>query len=304
MNFINKNLNEIETLRDAYGACDTAIEGKFQIFRYGDEFYSTITVLPRFRMTVLTHVVSIYLQDNEKYLPPIFLAIEGNAGEGKTSQAIASCIQHGIIVFYISASQLSGSHERDAVDVMEGVYKRARDMKNQGNKVAIVIDDFHLSNASINENIKRTINSSLLTGYLMNLTQNEFEEKVPIILTGNDFSQVYSPLIRAGRADHFKWNPNYDEKKTIVKNVFNDFIQCNTTEFEHFFARCSNSSIAEFAQLKNDFRKSIISSYINNMKIIDDGEIKNISKFVAMQKRKASYESLMELAKRRKMWGD
>ena len=168
MNFGKKNLDEIETLRETYKKREISSDEKIQIFRFGDKFYSTMHVLPRFETKILTHVISVYLQDKDTYLSPVFLVVEGNAGEGKTTQSIASCIQHGITTIYVSASQLSGSHEHDSIDVMENIYKKALELRKNGEKVALIIDDFHLSNANIDENIKKTINSSLLTGYLMN----------------------------------------------------------------------------------------------------------------------------------------
>ena len=304
MGFMDRNLSEIDSLRDAYKMFDISVEDKYQIFRFGDPYYSTLKILTRFRKTVLTHVVSIYLKNNDKYLPPIFLVIEGAAGEGKTTQAIASCIQCGITVLYTSASQLSGSHEHDAIDVMETVYKKSIDMKKQGEKVAIIVDDFHLSNASVDDNVKRTINSPLLIGYLMNLTQNKNEEKIPIILTGNDFSHVYGPLIRSGRADRFKWSPSYDEKKYVIESIFRDFFNCSSVEFERFFARCSKASIADFSQLKNDYRKSVMSVCFDDIQFIDDTTLNDISKYVETQMKMMDYKSLVEFAKERHMLED
>lgn len=304
MNFGKKNLDEIETLRETYKKREISSDEKIQIFRFGDKFYSTMHVLPRFETKILTHVISVYLQDKDTYLSPVFLVVEGNAGEGKTTQSIASCIQHGITTIYVSASQLSGSHEHDSIDVMENIYKKALELRKNGEKVALIIDDFHLSNANIDENIKKTINSSLLTGYLMNLTQNKYDEKIPIILTGNDFSKIYGPLIRAGRAEHFKWNPNYEEKKIIVSDIFKDFICCENITFEHFFARCSNSSVAEFAQLRNEYRKLLIANCLKGIQIFDDKAIQNISKIIEKEKKMVTFEFLMTIAKERKMWRD
>lgn len=304
MSFEIKNLNDIETLRNSNNKIKNKDVVKFQVFKNGDQYYSLLNVLPRYDITILTHIVSVYLHNNDEYLPPIYLAVEGKAGEGKTSQAIASCIQHGFTVIYISASQLSGSHEHDSINEMETVYEHALKRRRSGEKVAIIIDDFHLSNASIDKNMEHTINASLLTGYLMNLTQNKYEDNIPIILTGNDFSQVYSPLMRAGRAELFNWNPNYDEKKEIVKNIFKDFLQCEVYEFESFYARCSKLSIADFAQLKNEYRKTIISNCFNDYKIIDDKAIQKISEQVESKKRKINFQELTELAKQRNMWGD
>ena len=52
-------------------------------------YYSTMMVPKEFKEKVLVHVVSQYMTLNEFFVPPLYLAIEGPAGEGKTSQTIA-----------------------------------------------------------------------------------------------------------------------------------------------------------------------------------------------------------------------
>lgn len=63
-----------------------------------------------------------------------------------------------------------------------------------------------------------TVNNQIVVGTLMNLSDNptrvsigqkwrEFDvtHRVPIIVTGNDFSTLYAPLIREGRMEKFYW---------------------------------------------------------------------------------------------------
>lgn len=195
---------------------------------------------------MLTHIVSLYLPDNHYFQAPMFLAIEGRAGEGKTTQTIATCSQHGIYIIYVSASELSGAHEKDSINVMKKLYSAAINLRNSGKVVAILIDDFHMGNVTTDENVKRTINSNLLTGYLMNLAENNNSIKIPIILTGNDFSKTYAPLLRSGRADKFEWNPNYDEKKEIVKTIFNRFANISEQEFNELFDKYAHNSVSDF----------------------------------------------------------
>lgn len=63
-----------------------------------------------------------------------------------------------------------------------------------------------------------TVNNQIVVGTLMNLSDNptrvsigqdwresDITHRVPIIVTGNDFSKIYAPLIRDGRMDKFYW---------------------------------------------------------------------------------------------------
>lgn len=63
-----------------------------------------------------------------------------------------------------------------------------------------------------------TVNNQMVVGTLMNLCDNptrvsvgqEWREsdvvkRVPIIVTGNDFSTIWAPLLRDGRMDKFYW---------------------------------------------------------------------------------------------------
>ena len=81
-------------------------------------------------------------------------------------------------------------------------------------------------------------------------------------------------------------------------------MKCSSVEFERFFARCSKASVADFSQLINDYRKSIVSSYFDDIDIINDSVINKISKCVETKKEKIDYELLLQFAKERHMLGD
>ena len=40
--------------------------------------------------------------------------------------------------------------------------------------------------------------------------------RTPIVVTGNDFSKMFAPLIRDGRMDKFYWEPEREELQGIV----------------------------------------------------------------------------------------
>ena len=67
-------------------------------------------------------------------------------------------------------------------------------------------------------NTQMTVNNQIVAGTLMNLSDNptrvsigqkwresDVTNRVPIIVTGNDFSTLYAPLIRDGRMEKFYW---------------------------------------------------------------------------------------------------
>lgn len=259
--------------------------------------YSKITVPDQFKKKVLTHVISHYLEDNSFFLPPIFLAIEGPAGEGKTSQTIASLTQRDIDVVYVSGSNLSGSHESEASDIMMDIYNFAKSRRKNNTSICIVIDDFHMSIINQDDNIKKTINSNLLTGFFMNLTNVSPDNTVPIILTGNDFSQVYAPLLRSGRADIFRWNPDYNTKFDIVQKILEPIIiNFNSRDFKKFFDQFQAESIADFTQLKNDCRKKHVWEIIKNENKLNFSSINRINSQLSSSIRKVSFEELRNMA--------
>lgn len=67
-------------------------------------------------------------------------------------------------------------------------------------------------------NTQMTVNNQIVVGTLMNLSDNptrvsigqdwresDITNRVPVIVTGNDFSTLYAPLVRDGRMDKFYW---------------------------------------------------------------------------------------------------
>ncbi|MCU0569553.1 MAG: ribulose bisphosphate carboxylase small subunit, partial [Oculatellaceae cyanobacterium Prado106] len=77
-----------------------------------------------------------------------------------------------------------------------------------------------------------TVNTQLVNGTLMNIADNptnvqlpgsydsEPIQRIPIIVTGNDFATLYAPLIRDGRMEKFYWEPSRDDRIGIVSGIF------------------------------------------------------------------------------------
>lgn len=131
----------------------------------------------------------------------------------------------------------------------------------------------------------------------MNLTNVSPDNIVPIILTGNDFSQVYAPLLRSGRADIFRWNPDYNTKFDIVQKILEPIIiNFNSRDFKKFFDQFQAESIADFTQLKNDCRKKHVWEIIKNENKLNFSSINRINSQLSSSIRKVSFEELRNMA--------
>lgn len=259
------------------------------------EDYKNIFIPRRFEETVACHVIAPYLEENIYYKPPIYLAIMGAAGEGKTAQAIATCTQKGFYVIYISASSLSGSHENEAKEKLHKIYNHALRLRTKA-LTAIIIDDFHKGIVNEEENVKKTINSNVLTGYMMNIAEYNGAVHIPIILTANDLSSIYAPLLRIGRADIFLWKPKLYEKRKIVFYILDSFVnEKSEREFNKFFKKFSNENIAFFAQLRNQWRKKLIKESIHNISAFDMASITRINSFINSSEQKLTYADLTNI---------
>lgn len=261
-------------------------------------YYSTMMVPEEFKKKVLVHVVSQYIALNEVFVPPLYLAIEGPAGEGKTSQTIAILTQHNIEVLYVSAAEISGSHESDSVKILNDIYNYAVQRSKRGYCIAILIDDFHMGAINQDSRTEKTINSNLLTGRMMNLADCSSEKKIPVIMTGNDFSTIYAPLLRSGRADMYRWEPDIKLKAFIIRSMLDSFVKMNENEFDQFCSIFKGGTISDFAQLKNDLRKKYVWEMIENKTSLNIEAIQKLNCKISSFQR-LNFQEICELAEKR-----
>ncbi|KAK8348361.1 hypothetical protein V6Z11_A06G077200 [Gossypium hirsutum] len=82
-------------------------------------------------------------------------------------------------------------------------------------------------------NTQMTVNNQIVVGALMNLSDNptrvsigqdlresNITNRVPIIVTRNDFSTIYAPLICDGRMEKFYWQPTKEDIMNIVHRMY------------------------------------------------------------------------------------
>jgi hypothetical protein len=90
----------------------------------------------------------------------------------------------------------------------------------------VLINDVDTGLGSWGDTAQFTINQQTVFGELMHLVDypNSVEGKdtlrIPVIITGNDFTKLYEPLVRAGRMTAFEWIPDLEERTEIVCSIF------------------------------------------------------------------------------------
>lgn len=65
-----------------------------------------------------------------------------------------------------------------------------------------------------------------------NWREGDYVKRIPIIVTGNDFSKVFAPLVRDGRMSKFYWKPEKDELMAILHQMYK--VRISKAEFFFF----------------------------------------------------------------------
>ncbi|XP_008809993.2 ribulose bisphosphate carboxylase/oxygenase activase, chloroplastic isoform X3 [Phoenix dactylifera] len=105
-------------------------------------------------------------------------------------------------------------------------------IQNQGKISCLMINDIDAGLGRFG-NTQMTVNNQIVVGTLMNLSDNptrvsigqkwresDVTHRVPILVTGNDFSTLYAPLIRDGRMEKFYWQPDREDVINIVYRMY------------------------------------------------------------------------------------
>jgi ribulose bisphosphate carboxylase small subunit len=189
-------------------------------------------ISPRFLNKVAIHITKNFLE-----LPgvkvPLILGIHGRKGEGKSFQCELVFQEMGIEVITMSAGELESPDAGDPARLIRLRYREAAELiRVRGKMCALLIEDFDAGAGRFDGGTQYTVNTQLVHGTLMNIADRPTDvqlpgsydatplHRVPIILTGNDFSTLYAPLIRDGRMEKFYWEPDNKDKLGIVGGIF------------------------------------------------------------------------------------
>ncbi|ONM12717.1 P-loop containing nucleoside triphosphate hydrolase superfamily protein [Zea mays] len=176
-----------------------------------------------------------YLQ-GDYYIAPAFLdkvGIWGGKGQGKTFQTELIFRAMGVEPVIMSAGELESEKAGEPGRLIRDRYRTASQViQNQGKMSCLMINDLDAGVGRFG-NTQMTVNNQIAVGTLMNLADNptrvsigqkwresDVTHRVPIIVTGNDFSTLYAPLIRDGRMEKFYWQPNREDIISIVHGMY------------------------------------------------------------------------------------
>ncbi|WP_088893740.1 ribulose bisphosphate carboxylase small subunit [Leptolyngbya ohadii] len=189
---------------------------------------------PRFLDKLAVHITKNFL-DLPKVKVPLILGIHGRKGEGKSFQCDLAFERIGVEAVYMSAGELESPDAGDPARLIRLRYREAAEAsKVRGRMAVLIINDIDAGMGRVDSSTQYTVNTQLVAGTLMNIADNptnvqlpgsydsEPIQRIPIIVTGNDFSTLYAPLVRDGRMEKFYWEPDRADRIGIVSGIFSD----------------------------------------------------------------------------------
>ncbi|KAG9456325.1 hypothetical protein H6P81_000833 [Aristolochia fimbriata] len=190
-------------------------------------------IAPLFMDKIVCHIVKNYIAHLLNVKVPLILGIWGGKGQGKTFQTELIFQVMGIEPIIMSAGELESERAGEPGKLVRERYRTASQVvQNQGKMSCLMVNDIDAGLGRFG-NTQMTVNNQIVVGTLMNLADNptrvsigqnwresDITHRIPIIVTGNDFSTLYAPLIRDGRMEKFYWQPNRDDIINIVQRMY------------------------------------------------------------------------------------
>lgn len=233
-------------------------------------------ISPRFQDTIAVHITKNFL-----HIPgvrvPLILGIHGRKGEGKSFQCELVFEKMGVEVTHISGGELESPDAGDPARLLRLRYRETAELiRVRGKMCVLMINDLDAGAGRFDEGTQYTVNTQLVNATLMNIADNPTDvqlpgsydatplHRVPIIVTGNDFSTLYAPLIRDGRMSKFYWEPDRDDKVGIINGIFAED-GLSRQEIERLVDTFGNQAIDFFSALRSRIYDVQIRDFIHKV---------------------------------------
>lgn len=233
-------------------------------------------VSPRFLDKVAVHITKNFL-DLPGVRVPLILGIHGRKGEGKSFQCELVFERMGIEPVHMSAGELESPDAGDPARLIRLRYREAGEyIRTRGRMCVLMINDLDAGAGRFDGGTQYTVNTQLVNATLMNIADNptnvqlpgSYDDKplprVPILVTGNDFSTLYAPLIRDGRMEKFYWDPDREDRVGIVSGIFSDD-GLSRQDFERLVDTFPKQSIDFFGALRSRFYDEQVRRFIQEV---------------------------------------
>ncbi|KAE8689597.1 Ribulose bisphosphate carboxylase/oxygenase activase [Hibiscus syriacus] len=192
-----------------------------------DGFY----IAPAFMDKLVVHITKNFMTlPNIKV--PLILGVWGGKGQGKSFQCELVFAKMGINPIMMSAGELESGNAGEPAKLIRQRYREAADIIRKGKMCCLFINDLDAGAGRMGGTTQYTVNNQMVNATLMNIADNptnvqlpgmynnEENPRVPVIVTGNDFSTLYAPLIRDGRMEKFYWAPTREDRIGVCKGIF------------------------------------------------------------------------------------
>ncbi len=235
-------------------------------------------IAPAFLEKLAIHITKNYLNlPNVKV--PLLLGIHGRKGEGKSFQCDLVFEKMGIEVVQMSAGELESPDAGDPARLIRLRYREAGELvKVRGKMAVLVIQDIDAGIGRVDQMTQYTVNTQLVHGTLMNIADTPTNvqlpgsydgsptQRIPIIVTGNDFSTLYAPLVRDGRMEKYYWEPTRDDRIGIVSGIFAGD-RVNQTDVAKLIDLFPTQSIDFYGALRSRLYDEQVSLFIKSIGI-------------------------------------
>ncbi|KAL3521125.1 hypothetical protein ACH5RR_019274 [Cinchona calisaya] len=196
-----------------------------------DNNMNGLYIAPAFMDKLVVHITKNFMSlPNIKV--PLILGIWGGKGQGKSFQCELVFAKMGINPIMMSAGELESGNAGEPAKLLRQRYREAADIIKKGKMCCLFINDLDAGAGRLGGTTQYTVNNQMVNATLMNIADNptnvqlpgmynkEENPRVPIIVTGNDFSTLYAPLIRDGRMEKFYWSPTREDRIGVCTGIF------------------------------------------------------------------------------------
>eukprot|EP00741_Cyanophora_paradoxa_P003786 tig00000718_g3680.t1 len=220
-NFLGKDADFVFDYRMAKTKALRNIEGDFYVPK-------------EFEERIVTHIVkNMIMHTLDKVQVPLILGVWGAKGEGKSFGVELVLKKMGVEPVVMSAGELESKNAGEPAALLRRRYIEASNEIFKGKMCVLMINDLDAGIGRLSYNTQYTVNMQTFSGALMNIADNpdnvqlseyikEKTKRVPIIITGNDLSTVYAPLLRDGRMDKFYWKPSFEDRVEVAFCMFKE----------------------------------------------------------------------------------
>ncbi|KAA0058685.1 hypothetical protein IC582_002377 [Cucumis melo] len=212
---------------------DIVFDYRQKVTRSFEHLQGDYYIAPTFMDKVVCHIVKNFIVHLLNVKVPLILGVWGGKGQGKSFQTELIFQMMGVEPVIMSAGELESERAGEPGKLIRERYRTASQVvQNQGKMSCLMINDIDAGIGRFGQT-QVTVNNQIVSGTLMNLADNptrvsvgqdwreaDILHRIPIILTGNDFSTIYAPLIRDGRMEKFYWQPNREDIVNIVHRMY------------------------------------------------------------------------------------